>query len=165
MSISVYYNKSGEVLTHVLDRDLRAASIPIDGIAWTESLAQVRVDYSDTATTQQMDTGAALVAAHVPVDPVQQVADGAEGAVLSIPGWAHWTAANANAWGQTNIEQPLAQARADLGALATLNLTTFKVVVGRLLDILDAMWTLQKALGQMSIALRNHTWPQLQNDE
>jgi len=157
---TVNYPKSGDVLSEVLDRELRYAGIPIIGIAW--SVGNVRVDYSDLATPLQMAQGEAIVAEHVPIDPVQQVADGSIDAAIVIPGWAHWDTATANAWGQTNIEQPLTQARADLSAMALLNLTTFKVVIGRLLDILNAMWTLQRALGQMIIALRNNTWPQLE---
>jgi hypothetical protein len=158
---TVSYPKSGDVLSEVLDRDLRNAGIPIVGIAW--SAGNVRVDYGDEATPAQMAQGEAIVAAHVPVDPIQQVADGAESAVNAIPGWAHWTAAEANTWGQTNIGQPLTQARIDLAAMSTLSLATFKVAMGKILDILDKMWTLQQALGQMVIALRNKEWPNLQN--
>jgi len=162
MSISEYYDKTGEVLINVLHRELQAASVPIDGTAWLELYEQVRVDYQDSATSGDMTAGEAIVAAHVPIDPIQEVADAAETNAGNIPGWAHWTEAEAETWFNTNIDTPLADARTSIDGLAALNITTFKAVINGLLDILDSMATMIWAMARMIIALRNKTWPNLQ---
>lgn len=143
----ITYSKSGDVLCHILDTDLRAAGIPIIGVSWSEILATVRVDYGDEATPEQITHGGELVAAHVPIDPMQQIRNGAEIAASNIPNWAHWTETEADAWYQTNVRDPF-------GAAATL--VTMKVVIGTIIQV-------QWATIRLVIALRNQTWPQLQN--
>lgn len=77
----------------------------------------------------------------------------------NIPSYSRWTKEQAETWKDTNIGTPLSTARADLAAMATLNLTTFKVVIGRLLDILDAMLIMLWALTRMIITFRDRLWP------
>jgi hypothetical protein len=147
MSNSIFYLKVGDVLVGVLDRDMRAAGIPIDGLAWLSDTQQVRVDYQDTATSAQMAAGAALVAAHVPVDPLQQVRGGAEQEARDVPNWATWNRSQADAWYQTNVRDPFN---------AATTLAAMKAVFGTVIQV-------QWAIIRMVIALRNHTWPGLQD--
>lgn len=81
---------------------------------------------------------------------------GARTEMRNIPGWATWTAAQAQDWGNTNIGTPLSTARASLPA--SLTLATTRTAFVWLLNILDQMWTLQQALGRAVIALRNKTF-------
>ena len=146
MSTSILYTKTGDILVSVLDRDMRAAAIPIDGLAWLPDTQQVRVDYQDGVTSEQMDAGAALVAAHVPVDPIQQVQEGAEQEAQAVPGWATWSSAQADAWYQNNVRDAFD---------AATTLAAMKAVIG---TIIQVQWCIIRLL----IALRNHTWPALQ---
>lgn len=91
---------------------------------------------------------------------IDSVQDGAVTAVKNIPGWATWTKETAYTWGMTNIGTPLAEGRANLPA--TLTLATARIAIVQILNILDAMWTMQMAYGQMLIAMRNDRWPGLQ---
>lgn len=151
MSISEYYDKTGEVLINVLHRELQAASVPIDGTAWLELYEQVRVDYQDSATSGDMTAGEAIVAAHVPVDPIQEVANGAEGQASSIPGWADWTEAHFLTWYGTTIDDGITALTGTIPAAA--------------IAVLEDMATVQKAVVRMTIALRNKNWPNLQEEE
>lgn len=91
----------------------------------------------------------------------EQVAAGAEGQALAVPGWAKWTEAQAESWYNANVSGPLATGRANLPA--TLTLASTRVVILALLDILDKMAVMLWALARMQIALRNKQWPNLQN--
>lgn len=82
----------------------------------------------------------------------------------NIPSWATWDEATAQAWGQTNIGQPITDAQTNLGLLTTLNLTTFKQAMIVILNILSSMWTMQWALARMVIAMRDQIWPDLPNN-
>lgn len=56
-----------------LDGELRAAGIPIDGVADIDGTkAHVRIDFQATATDVQKDQAAQIVAAHNPVDTDQE---------------------------------------------------------------------------------------------
>jgi len=88
------------------------------------------------------------------------VFSGSRSQLLAIPDWATWTETQALDWGETNIGTPLATGRATLPV--TLTLTTARAAILQIITILDAMWTLQKSLGRMVIALRNKEWPNAQ---
>lgn len=79
----------------------------------------------------------------------------------AIPSWATWTQAEAEAWASTNIATPLANARTSLPA--TLTLATARAAFVVLFNILDKMRQLQKANAQMTLALRDEIWPDLQD--
>ena len=144
--IRVTYSKTGVVIVGVIDRDLRAATVPIVGVSWNEDLEQVTVDYDDSATSGDITTGEAIVAAHVPVDPWFDVQEGAETQASNIPGWASWSEGTADTWYQSNVRDPFD---------AATTFATMKAVVG-------TMITVQWAIIRMVIALRNKTWPNLQ---
>lgn len=79
----------------------------------------------------------------------------------AIPLWATWTPAEAQTWGDDNIGTPLVNAWANLPA--TLTLATARAAFIVILNILDQMWILQKAMAQMVLALRDQAWPDLPN--
>jgi hypothetical protein len=163
MAIRVLFTRTNPVEIAQLCREIQAAHA-IEGVSnMVRAQQTVGVDFVTAPLQAEIDAVQALVTAHVAIDPVKQTYQGAQAAAAAIPNWSSWTAAQANAWGQTNIGTPLTNARTNLEGMATLNLTTFKVAMRALLDILDAMWTLQMAFGQMIIALRNKTWPGLEN--
>jgi hypothetical protein len=144
---TIIYDKTGDVLCSLLDCQMREASIPIIGVSWSQQSATVKVDYEDSATPEQLAAGAALVAAHVPIDPIQQVRDGAEQEARDIPGWAAWSRSQADTWYQTNVRDPFD---------AATTLAAMKAVFGTVIQV-------QWAIIRMVIALRNHTWPDLQD--
>lgn len=84
---------------------------------------------------------------------VDNVQDRALVAAQNIPGWATWSKETAYSWGMTNIGTPLANGRANLPA--TLTLTTTRAAILQIITILDAIWVMLWALGQMIIAMRN----------
>ena len=141
-----FYSKTGAVSVAQLSDELEASSIPIEGISWNAVGEEVRVDYTDGATPGEISTGASLVAAHVPSNLLDVVQEGDEN-VASIPGWASWSESTADAWYQTNVRDPFD---------AATTFATMKAVVGTII-------TVQWALIRMIIALRNKTWPNLQN--
>lgn len=156
MSIVVVYSKTGDVLPYVIGRDMKDASIPLDKLAWFPASEQVEVSYNDSATSGDITAGAAIVASHDGTDPWDAVRDGAEGQASSIPNWAHWTEAQAEVWWDTNIDTPIASA-------PTVTAGNVVAVVQGMITILGYMSTMLWALARMVIALRNKTWPNLQN--
>lgn len=140
------YSKEGKVLCGLLDRQMREAGIPIIGVSWSELNATVKVDYEDNATPEHLAAGAALMAAHVPVDPIQQVRKGAEQEVQAVSAWAAWSTTQADNWYQQNVRDPFN---------AAVTLAAMKAVVGTVIQV-------QWAVIWMVIALRNQTWPGLQ---
>jgi hypothetical protein len=157
------YSKTGDVLVDVLHRDISAVPIAIIGVSWKQIDELVMVDYEDTTTPADRAAGAAIVAAHVPVDPLVVIQENAYTNANNIPGWAHWTEPEAETWWDTNIDTPLDDARTDIDGLSTLNLTVFKAVMNGLLDILEPMSTMMWAMARMLIALRDKQWPNLSN--
>lgn len=69
----------------------------------------------------------------------------AAGIAKSIPNWATWTQAQADAWYQTNIRDPFT---------AATTLAAMKLVIGTMINVL---W----AVIQMVLALRDENWPDL----
>lgn len=162
MTITIYYSKVGTVDITQLDASFKNASIPIDGLGWLASLEQVKVDYADAATPTQQSQGEALVAAHEStLDARNAVLASAVGAASAIPNWAHWTQEETETWYEANIHQPLVTGRANVPA--TLTFTSTRAVIMGLITIMDQMAVMLWALARMVIALRNRTWPHLQN--
>jgi hypothetical protein len=162
MTIKVFYDKVGEVDPTGLDNELRVALIPFDGVAWLDTISKVRVDYQDSATTEQMAQGSSIVAAHISHLAAQLlVSRNANAAATAIPLWAHYREDEAQAWWETNIHGPLVTGRANLPV--TLTLASTRVVIVALLDILDKMAAMMLAMARLIIVLRNNAWPGLQN--
>lgn len=82
-------------------------------------------------------------------DPQRARQEGAEGAVRNIPGWATWNEAEALAWLNNN----LSDAQVDLVA----NLADARALMKK-------QNTAIKAMAQMLIALRNHSFPGLEDE-
>jgi hypothetical protein len=79
----------------------------------------------------------------------------------AIPSWSSWTEAEILSWIETNIGSPLTTGRANLPA--TLTLATTRIIFLAILDILDKMQIVLIALARMVVAMRNQTWPDLQD--
>ena len=79
----------------------------------------------------------------------QQIQDDAELEVTTIPGYASWTKAEADAYYQTNVRDPFA---------AATTAAELKAVMG-------TMITVQWAIIRMVLAMRNKIWWWLQNQE
>ena len=146
MSIVVPYTKTGNVVLHVIDRELESAAIPVDHTAWEPSSELVILSYNDSATSGDMAAGEAIVVAHDGTDPWLDISDGAETQISNIPAWATWTETHALTWYATNIDAPLA---------AASNLPEAKAVLTDMADV-------QKRIIRMVIAMRNKHWPHLQ---
>jgi hypothetical protein len=85
------------------------------------------------------------------------VQDGAVVAVQSVPGWATWSKAQAVAWYTENIVTPL-----DAPLPATVSAATNRQIIIALIGVMKDMGVMLWALAQMVIALRNRSWPGLQ---
>lgn len=81
-------------------------------------------------------------------------------AAAAIPQWAKWTEAQVLSWVEASIGTPLTSGRANLPT--TLTLASVRVVIVALLDILDKMLVMMIALARMSIALRDHNFPDIE---
>jgi len=82
--------------------------------------------------------------------------DEAEADVSSIPGWATWTEAEALAWYETNIGEPIDNAP------ATVTSQNAVAVLQGVVNILKQFNTLEGAEIMMLIAARNKLWPNLE---
>lgn len=76
--------------------------------------------------------------------------------MVDTPGWATWSEADARAWFDSNIRNPLTQGRASLPT--TLTLATTRIAIVALIDILDQMANMLWALARLVIAMRIHLW-------
>jgi hypothetical protein len=113
----------------------------------------------DTILTEtQINSGLALPITTAELAAIERGIQASKTA-RAIPSWALWTQNEADAWATTNIATPLANARTSLPA--TLTLATARAAFVVLLNILDKMWILQKANAQMTLAIRDHVWPDL----
>ena len=80
----------------------------------------------------------------------------------AIPSWSTWDVGQANVWVETNIRTPLTNGRANLPA--TLTLATARAAFVVLFGILDQILILLWSLTRLIIALRDKTWPDLQDE-
>lgn len=71
MGVSQTYDKEGAVLVAVLEGELKAAAIPVVGVAYNSAEQWVRVDFDENAGQAAIDAAAPIVAAHTGVDPVR----------------------------------------------------------------------------------------------
>lgn len=149
-------------MVHVLYNELQAAGVPVESVAWRSSGAEVGVDYLEHATPDHMATGEAVVAAHAGIDVVDETQQSAYPEMAAVPGWATWTKTQARTWFDNNIHDPLVDGRAALPP--TLTLTTTRIAIVGILDILDQMAVMLWNIARVIIALRNHTWPALQDE-
>ena len=149
MSIKLTYYKPSGAIPSVLKKAFDDNGIITERVGWQSSTLLVFVDYPDGTTSEQIDIGATLVANHVAEDPIAQTQSSAEGDAASIPQWAGWTKDQAEAWYVANISAPWEAA------------TTFAAAKPVITKLIAAVW----AIVRMEIALRNHTWPHLQNNE
>lgn len=159
-----YFTRTDPISARALESELRDATLDVEGVADLVSLSeQVAVDFITTPTSGELTTTQGIVTAHTGTDPWMDVYQHAETNAQSIPGWAHWTEAEAETWFDTNVGTPLTNARDDIDGLGALNLTIFKLVMTGLLDIMDSMATMLWAMARMIVALRDRTWPHLSN--
>lgn len=112
-------------------------------------------DFAPQATAAERDQAEQLKIAHDPIDYKALVRDGSESQISAIPEWAHWTIAQFLSWHNTNIKTPLANA-------PTVTTQNAVAVLNSLIPILVKIAAEQEALGQLSIALRNKEFPNLQ---
>ena len=150
-----------QVAIHKLLREFISANISVDYDSIEQSIT---VSGGDTVLAN------AIYTAHDPNPSPTELAAIARKAnarpnAKAIPDWVSWGETEALAWGNTNIETPLATARTSLGVMSTLTLATFKTAMTLVLNILDKMWILQKSNMQMTMALRDETWPSLQDEQ
>lgn len=92
----------------------------------------VIIDYAPEATAQDEIDAEAIKAAHDPTDYEAIVKAGADAQAANIPGWASWTEQETLDWIEANVT-----------------------------DLASAKQAL-KAMSRMIVALRNKTWPELQ---
>lgn len=127
-----------------LSQRLAELGIPIEGIAIENG--RVGVDVLKEPTSEELATIQAELDAHDPAVPSAQTRDGAAAQAAAIPAWATWTEAEALAWLQANIDDPLAAA----------------TTVAQVKPILQRMAAVLQAMARMEIALRNQAWPELE---
>ena len=134
---------------------LQQAGLPAITATERNDFGIVGVDatFSRDLTSAEWDTYLGII------NPAQLRKNQARKTARTIPSWALWTQAEADAWATTNIATPLASARASLPA--TLTLATARLAFIAVLNILDAMYVLMKANSQMTLALRDAQWPDL----
>ena len=109
----------------------------------------------------------AIVAAHDPNgltsdEIIENVLIGSEAEVQNVPGWAAWSTVSANDWFSTNVESLLSEIPNVDGLSPTQFQNNAQAIVAQMQDIITNQANVIKALGQMVIALRNKTWPNLQ---
>lgn len=92
----------------------------------------VAVDFVSAPSAQDLIDAQAIIDAHDATDYVQQVQTGAKSQVQNVPNWATWDEATALSWYDTNVTSAA-----------------------------DALPVL-RAMIRLVIALRNETWPELQ---
>jgi hypothetical protein len=81
--------------------------------------------------------------------------EAAETTVSNIPGWATWTEAEALAWHDTNIRDPIEDA-------PTVTSQNAVQVLQGVVDMLRIMEDENRALVQIALAMRNKLWPNLE---
>lgn len=87
---------------------------------------------------------------------------GSESVAASIPSWATWTEAEAAAWYNANVTA-LVSAIPDITAMTqTAFNNNAKAICAQFQDIIAAQATVIRNLARMVIALRNKTWPNLE---
>ena len=116
-----------------LDRELRAAGIPIDGVGVNPD-GSARVDFRAEATQAQRDQAATIVAAHDPAPTPEDRLDRALGgrvlAALALLRThdLHLAAPNAGVWGEIDppVAAELARARAIVAAAGRAALSALR---------------------------------------
>jgi hypothetical protein len=159
----IFFSRENPVAINALVRAIQTA-FPLQTEGASDMVrvsGLVRVDFVTQPIQAVIDAVQAIIDAHDGSDPVKIVQDGAEGMVIAIPLWAHYREDEAQTWWETNIHGPLVTGRTNLPV--TLTLASTRVVIVALLDILDKMAAMMWAMARMIIALRNNTWPGLQN--
>ena len=113
----------------------------------------------------------AIVDAHVP-DPLYFPADlirlheeEAEAQVATVPGWAHWTEAEALAWFTENIADPLDTVPDVDGLTTTQYRANAQAIDAQWQDVITAQAAAIRGLARMVLALRNKLWPNLEGSE
>ena len=96
---------------------------------------------------------------------IDAVQTGAETDAQSIPGWATWNKISANDWFSTNVESLLSEIPDVDGLTPTQFQSNAQSIIAQMQDIITNQATVIKALGLMIIALRNDTWPNLEEHE
>ena len=81
--------------------------------------------------------------------------EAAETTVANIPGWATWTEAEALAWHDVNIADPIENAP------VVTSQNAVQVLQG-VVDMLRIMEDENRALVRMALAMRNKIWPNLE---
>jgi hypothetical protein len=158
MSDRYYFSRTDPVAPRALLDELVDELLDVDGVADLVDLqSQVGVDFVTTPTSGELTTAQSVVTAHDGTDPLLEVAGGSEGQASSIPGWAHWNEETAETWWSTYIDDPIASA-------PTVTAGNVVAVVQNIITVLGYMSTMLWALARMVIALRNKTWPNLQED-
>ena len=106
-----------EILVGKLHRELKAASLDIEGLA--DMLPQVAVDFIGTPSQADLDTAQAIIDAHDATDYEAIVKAGADAQAANIPGWATWTEQESLDWIEANVTN-LASAKTVLLAMSRL---------------------------------------------
>lgn len=83
----------------------------------------------------------------------------------SIQGWATWNKVSANDWFSANVESLLSAIPNVDGLTPTQFQSNAQAIIAQMQDIITNQATVINALGQMIIALRNNTWPNLEENE
>lgn len=124
------------------------------GLALAQGTARAGSDsgghYCDVPDNTLLSAVQAIVNTHNPAtltseQQVSQVQESAKTQVQAIPSWASWTEAQVLAWFDTNVAN----------LLPAVNLAEANT-------IMQNMATAQRAMVRMLVALRNETWPDLQ---
>lgn len=73
MGISQFYTKTAPVDTELLERELKAAGVPVVGVAFNSGETWARIDFADGATQDNVDAAAAVVESHTGTDSAREV--------------------------------------------------------------------------------------------
>ena len=148
-------------LSELLREAWEAAGLPVDGIT-VSIFADGTIQWSALATQQHMDIAVTVLANYTEVDPDEtaKVANRARRIALASDLIANITAAQALAWQTNNITEPLAAAKTAIQAATTL--AQLRAAFIDVVNVMEKMDRLQKGDVQLTIALRNKVWPELQ---
>jgi len=90
------------------------------------------------------------------------ISEGSQTDVENIPGWASWNEDTALDWFSTNVENLISEIP-DIDGLTPAQFTAnAQAIMAQYQDIITAQATVIKSLARLVIALRNKTWPSLQ---
>lgn len=134
-----------------LSHELEDAGLPVFGVRFDGTIF-----WNGTPTSEQLSIAVTISAAHDPTEWAALAKDGSEEQAESIPNWAAWTESQAESWWQTNIQDVLDNA-------PTVTTANVVAVVQNVLTLLGYMSTMLWAITRLAIAIRNNTFPRLQN--